>query len=89
MSTAKAEQIQVTVTFPLAEGPYHGDFEPTAIVKEVRTAAMAEFGATEDPQYSYYLTHKGGRQADELTLGSIADHAHGLKFTLVKELIQG
>jgi hypothetical protein len=43
----------------------------------------------EDPQYAYYLTHHGERQSDTTTLGSIAEHAHGLKFTLVKELIQG
>jgi hypothetical protein len=55
----------------------------------VRTAAMQHFGAVEDPQYSYYLTHKGARQDDAATLSSIAEHAHGLKFTLVKELIQG
>jgi len=81
--------IQVTVTFPLGDAPFHGDYDPTATVGEVRSAAMAHFGATEDPQYSYYLTHKGERQNDATMLDAIAEHARGLKFTLVKELIQG
>jgi hypothetical protein len=89
MEVSKTEQIQVTVTFPLAESPFHGHYEGTATLGEVRAAAMQQFGAVEDPQYSYYLTHKGERLDDPVTLGSIAEHAHGLKFTLVKELIQG
>jgi hypothetical protein len=89
MEAAKTEQIQVTVTFPLGETPFHGDYDASATVGEVRTTAMQRFGAVEDPQYSYYLTHKGERQDDAVSLGSIADHAQGLKFTLVKELIQG
>jgi hypothetical protein len=89
MAEHEKQEIEVTVTFPLAESPFHQAFEPTATVLEVRTDAMEAFGAAEDPQYSYYLTHKGGKENDALTLGSIADHAHGLKFTLVKELIQG
>ena len=89
MEAARTKQIQVTVTFPLGETPFHGDYEETATVGEVRTAAMTHFGAVEDPQFTYYLTHSGERQNDATTLGSISEHAHGLKFTLVKELIQG
>jgi hypothetical protein len=89
MDTAKTQQIQVTVTFPLGETPFHGDYDGSTTVAQVRTAAMEHFGAVEDPQYSYYLTYKGERQDDAVSLGSIAEHAHGLKFTLVKELIQG
>jgi hypothetical protein len=89
MAEDSKQEIEVTVTFPLAESPYHHPFEPTATVKEVRTDAMEAFGAKEDQQYNYYLTHNGAKEDDALTIGSIADHAHGLKFTLVKELIQG
>lgn len=89
MEASRTEQIQVTVTFPLGEKPFHGKYDASTTVGQVRTAAMEEFGAVEDPQYSYYLTFKGERQDDAVSLGSIADHAHGLKFTLVKELIQG
>ena len=89
METAKTTQIEVTVTFPLGETPFHGRYEESTTVGEVRTAAMKHFGVVEDPQYTYYLTHDGERQSDTTTLGSIAEHARGLKFTLVKELIQG
>ncbi len=86
MGAAKTELIHVTMIFPLGETPFHGDYGVTATVGQARTAAMQHFGAGED---SYYFTHKGERLDDAVTLGSIADHAHGLKFTLVKELIQG
>jgi hypothetical protein len=89
MEAAKTKQIEVTVTFPLGETPFHDRYEETSTIGVVRTAAMEHFGAVEDPQYTYYLTHDGARQSDPTTLGSIAEHAHGLKFTLVKELIQG
>ena len=81
--------IQVTVTFPLAPKPYHGDFSPAATVGQVRSAAMGVFGAQEEPSTVYYLTHNGDRLPDERTLGDIADHANGLKLRLVKELVQG
>jgi hypothetical protein len=87
--TARQGEIEVTVTFPLAEGPYHGAFAGTTTVHAIRTDAMAQFGATEDPQFSYYLTFKGAREDDAATISSIAGKAHAVKFTLVKELIQG
>jgi hypothetical protein len=81
--------IQVTVTFPLAAKPYHGDFGPVATAGQVRSAAMGAFGAQEEPSTVYYLTHNGDRLPDERTLGDVADHANGLKLRLVKELVQG
>src|SRR5205809_898602 len=54
---ARQTGIEVTVTFPLAHKPFHRALDPTATVVEVRNAAMHEFGAVEDPQYSYHLTH--------------------------------
>ncbi len=81
--------IQVTVTFPLAAQPYHGDFGPAATVGEARSAAMGVFGAQEEPSTVYYLTHNGDRLPDTRTLGGLADHAKGLKLRLVKELVQG
>lgn len=89
MDTAKSKPIQVTVTFPLAEKPFHGNYEGKSTVGEVRAAAMKYFGAVDDPQHTYYLTHDGARQDDAATLDAVAGHARGLKFTLVKELIQG
>lgn len=85
----KRAEIKVTVTFPLAEGPYHGEFGSEATVGAVRASAMRELGVGGDAQYSYYLTHKEDRQADETAIGSLAGRARAMKFTLVKELTQG
>ena len=81
--------IKVTVTFPLAGGPYHGEFVPETMVGTVRSEAMRGLGVGEDAQYSYYLTHKEGRQADETTIGALAGRARAIQFTLVKDLTQG
>jgi hypothetical protein len=89
MEAEKTQQLEVTVTFPLGETPFHDRYAESATIGEVRAAAMNHFGVVEDPQYTYYLTHNGERQNDATTLGSIVEHAHGLKLTLVKELIQG
>ncbi|MEA2236116.1 MAG: hypothetical protein QOC81_840 [Thermoanaerobaculia bacterium] len=81
--------IQVTVTFPLAPQPFHGNFGAPSTVGQVRAAAMTKFGVHEEPSSVYYLTHNGERLPDERTLGDIADHASGLKLRLVKDLVQG
>jgi len=81
--------IQVTVTFPLAKKPYHNDFDSSATVALVRSAAMTDFGAQEEPSTVYYLSHNGDRLPDERTLREINDHADGLSLRLVKELVQG
>jgi hypothetical protein len=83
------QQIQVTVTFPIAKKPYHEDFDGSATVAQVRSAAMADFGAQEEPSTVYYLSHNGDRLPDDRTLREIHDHANGLKLRLVKELVQG
>lgn len=89
MSQNQQQPIQVTVTFPLAPKPYHGDFGTTATVGQVRSAAMADFNAQEEASTVYYLTHNGDRLPDDRTLGQVTDHAKGLKLRLVKELVQG
>ena len=89
MSQNQQHPIQVTVTFPLAQKPFHGDFGPAAAVGQVRSAAMTEFNAQEEASTVYYLTHNGDRLPDERTLSEVADHAKGLKLRLVKELVQG
>ena len=82
-------EIQVTVTFPLAAQPFHGSFADSTTAGQVRSAAMAKFGATEDPASVFYLTHNGDRLGDERPLADIAGHAKGLKLRLVKDLVQG
>jgi len=81
--------IHVTVTFPLAKQPYQDSVASQTTVGEIRKAAMEKFGVTEETQSRYYLTFKGERQQDSTTVDSLAGHAEALKFTLVKELIQG
>lgn len=82
-------KIEVNVTFPLAPKPFHGEFDPSASVLTIRTEAMLSLGATEEPGSVFYLSHLDQRVPDGRTLQEIADHAHGLKFRLVKELVQG
>lgn len=86
----RPKSVHVTVTFPIAPGgPYHADLSPETTVGSVRSSAMVEFGVAEEGQHAYYLTHSGTRVPDERTIGDVADHARAVKFTLVKELIQG
>jgi hypothetical protein len=88
---AHEKTIEVTVTFPLAKGqPYHDDkVAPETTVGAVREAAMAHFGIQPEPNTTYFLTHDGAPVADATTVGTVAGKAGAVKFTLVKELIQG
>lgn len=83
------DRIQVTVTFPLAGAPYHGDYVEESIVGHVRRDAMEKFGVSEDSSSIYYLTHNGDRLGDDVALRQIHDHARGLMLRLAKELVQG
>jgi hypothetical protein len=87
---AHEKTIEVTVTFPLAKGqPYHDNVAPEMPVSTVREAAMAHFGIQPEPNTTYFLTHDGAPVADTTAVGTVADKAASVKFTLVKELIQG
>lgn len=94
-STSNAVKLKVQVSFPLATtGPFKTTAAPETTVGEVRQAAMQHFGVDEDPGSRYYLA--GSRHADEIgdgvTINSIDEEKSGkgvIKFTLVKELIQG
>lgn len=85
----KPKLVEVTVTFPLAERPFHERVTPETTIGAVRLLAMEQFGVSEDPQFTYCLSHKGVRQPDETTVGEAAGKAAAVKFTLVKELFQG
>jgi hypothetical protein len=86
----KPESIKVVVTFPLArKGPYQSEDPPDTQVEPVRVAAMSHFGIADDGSAVYYLTHGRERPDPGETIGSIADKAGSVKFSLVKELIQG
>lgn len=89
-TAAKAETIEVTVTFPISlAGPMRGGRPDSELVGALREEAMSHFGVAADAQHSYYLTHAGTRLDDHRTVGDVAGAAHAAKFTLVKELVQG
>ena len=81
--------IKVVVTFPLGQGPYQTEEQPDTTVGAIRLAAMNFFGVVEDPQYTFYLSHSGAPVDNSKTIGEIAGHAQAVKFTLVKEIVQG
>jgi len=84
------EQLKVTVTFPISpEGPFHAEKESDTAVGAVRGEAMTFFAIAGDGQHAYYLTHSSRRVDDGVALESVAGNAKAVKFTLVKELIQG
>lgn len=84
------KKIRVTVAFPIAPGgPFHETVAGETLVGTLRQNAMQHFGVAEDSQHAYYLTHEGVRSPEEATVGSIAEHHEAVKFTLVKELVQG
>jgi hypothetical protein len=86
----REKRIEVKVTFPLAQGqPFHDKAAPAETVGEVRGQAMAHFGIVAEPGSSYFLTYEGSRVDDAKTLAEVAGKAGPVKFTLVKELIQG
>lgn len=87
---AHEKTIEVTVTFPLAKGqPYHDKVEPETTAGAVREAAMDHFSIQPESNTTYFLTHEGAPVGDTTSVGDVADKAGAVKFTLVKELIQG
>jgi hypothetical protein len=83
--------IKVTVTFPgfSRKPPFQGEFPETAMVGEVRKAAMQYFDVHEDPNSVFYLTFERQRQADDVVLGKLVGPAHAAEFRLAKDTIQG
>lgn len=86
----KPQGVEVVVTFPIGQGgPFQREEDPSATVGSVLAEAMSHFKVQPQPGSNYYLTHDGSREDDSLTVGGIAGTAHAIKFTLVKELVQG
>jgi hypothetical protein len=87
----------VVITFPLGTGkPYMATESDDVTVLAVRQAAMQHFKVNEDPGSRYFLTFGPRNEEidDERTLRSLDDERgkprkDQMKFTLVKELIQG
>ena len=86
----KPKPIKVKVTFPLARKEhFKSEDQPDTQVEQVRVAAMEHFGVADDDSAVYYLTHERKRPDPTTTIGAIADGEDSVKFSLVKELIQG
>jgi hypothetical protein len=74
-AAAKREQIEVTVTFPLASKPaYRAEEDDDTHVSVVLAAALEHFGLAADPQTQYYLADGGKRIEGDPTLGELADN---------------
>lgn len=87
---AKPKGIEVVVTFPIGQGgPFQKEEDPATLVGAVLAEAMNHFQVQPQPGSNYYLTHDGGRESETLAVGGVAGPAHAVKFTLVKELVQG
>lgn len=87
---AKPKGIEVVVTFPIGQGgPFQKEEDPATLVGAVLAEAMSHFQVQAQPGSNYYLTHDGAREDAALSVGGIAGAAHAVKFTLVKELVQG
>jgi hypothetical protein len=89
----RTETVEVKVAFPLSvRDPFHHRYARHDTVGAVRVAAMAHFGAHEEPGTVYYLTddhHDDRRLDDSETLGAVAGEREDLRLTLVKDLVQG
>jgi hypothetical protein len=83
------QTINVTVAFPLGQGPFHGDFSSDATVGQVKTAAIEHFGVVNDAAVRIYLTHDGDEVADTVTVGEVAGHAKAVRFILAREVVNG
>ena len=81
--------INVTVAFPLGQGPFHDTVEPTVTAGTVRHAAMDHFGVVDDPALRFYLTHDGDEVSDSTTVGEVAGKAGAIRFILAREVING
>jgi hypothetical protein len=89
-TAGKSKTIKVTVTFPISPaGPLRGERAASDTIGALREEAMVHFGIAGDTEHSYYLTHAGKKVEDGETIGQVASTAHEVKFTLVKELVQG
>jgi hypothetical protein len=83
-------EITVRVTFPITRhGPFTEEVEPATTVQDVLTAAKNHFDVHDDSQFTYVLAHDGTEESNTVTVGSIADEAKAVVFTLVKKITLG
>lgn len=84
------EEVEAEVLFPLASNsPYRERVSRDQAAREVLASAMRYFGVSDDQTTKYELYHEGDLVNLDERLGSLAEHAHEVKFTLSKEIING
>jgi hypothetical protein len=82
---------KVTIDFPISpKGQFNEEVDDSALVSEVVEDAMTFFEVTADEQHAYYLTFGGKKVDAEIPLSeAVPGKAQAVKFTMIKELVQG
>ncbi len=89
-ATTAQNEIEVKVTFPITKhGPFERTVSKASTVGVVLTEAMKHFEVQDESQFTYVLTHDGKELNPTATIGSVTEHEHEAKFTLVKKITQG
>ena len=84
--------LHVKVTFPITKkkGSFQAEFPAYTTAGVVLADAKTYFEVQDDSQFTYVLSHDGEEITDvSVTIGSLAGHAHDVRFTLVKKITQG
>jgi hypothetical protein len=83
------DEIKVTVEFPLGQRPFQRAYGADTRVAVVLDDARAHFGAVDDPALRFYLVFHGLEVVASVTLADVAGSARAVKFTLVREIVNG
>ena len=88
------EMLNVTVTYPAAGKPFHGDADPSETLASLKARVLTAFGLTEGDDSGNqvtYVLYKGKERLDDLSvsLGVLAGNAHALALKLSQQIVQG
>lgn len=91
---SKPATLNVTVTYPAAEKPFHQDAAPTETLGQLKEAVLKFFrlheGSEGGSQITYVFFHgKDKLTVLSLTLGAIAGNAAALSLKLSQQVEQG
>jgi hypothetical protein len=82
--------LHVKVAFPITKkGPLQAELAADTAAGVVLADAKTYFAVEDDSQFTYVLSHDGEEVNQAVTIGSLAGHAHDVRFTLVKKITQG
>ena len=84
------DETHVKVTFPISKhGPFQTSVPDDTTAGVILATAMEHFEVPDDSQFTYVLAHDGVEVSPTTTVGSVAGHAHDVRFTLVKKITLG